>query len=112
MKENCTKQPNPQISTKTPKYTLNEADQTQDQHKDEMILHITESEDREFPDEINNLINQRIPIDSEIHETRIIYLYNDWHITDNIGNPNFVALIQNIIYISNYSKFIGKLLLA
>ena len=95
VKETGVKQPNSQISTKTPRSTLNEADQIQDQKEDEVILHITETEDREFPDELNNLIDQIIPIDNEIYETRWIYLNNNWQITGSIGNPDFVGLIEN-----------------
>ena len=60
-----------------------------------MILQVTDEEDQEFPEELNNLINSFYPIDNEISETRKVYLNNDWQITDSIGNPDFIGLIEN-----------------
>ena len=44
---------------------------------------------------MNNLINKVIPIDTEIHGARRIYLNNDWQVIDSTGNPDFVGLIEN-----------------
>ena len=63
--------------------------------QDTVILQVTEEEDQEFPEELNNLINTLYPIDNEITETRKVYLNNDWQITDTIGNPDFIGLIEN-----------------
>ena len=60
-----------------------------------MVNHTTEQEDQEFPEELNQIINQFFSIDSEVTETRRIYLNNDWQITDSIGNPDFVGHIEN-----------------
>ena len=60
-----------------------------------MILQVTEEEDQEFPEELKNLINSFYPIDNEIAETRKVYLNNAWQITDTIGNPDFIELIEN-----------------
>ena len=65
------------------------------QSEDTVILQTTEEEDLEFPDELNNLITNILPIDSEIKETRKVYLNNDWQITDSIGNLDFIGLIEN-----------------
>ena len=59
------------------------------------LLQVTDEEDQEFPEELNNLINSFYPIDNEISETRKVYLNNDWQITDSIGNPDFIGLIEN-----------------
>ena len=63
--------------------------------QDTVILQVTEEEDQEFPEELNNLINTLYPIGNEITETRKVYLNNDWQITDTIGNPDFIGLIEN-----------------
>ena len=63
--------------------------------QDAVILQVTNEEDQEFPEELNNLINSFYPIDNEIAETRKVYLNNDWQITDSIGNPDFIGLIEN-----------------
>ena len=74
-----------------------------------MTLHITDLQDQEYSDELNNLINKVIPTDTEIHETRRIYLNNDWQVTDSIGNPDFVGLIENISNIDLLSFISEKL---
>ena len=63
--------------------------------QDAVILQVTDEEDQEFPEELNNLINSFNPIDNEIAETRKVYLNNDSQITDSIGNPDFIGLIEN-----------------
>ena len=63
--------------------------------QDMVILQVTDEEDQEFPEELNNLINTLYPIDNEITETRKIYLNNDWQVTDTIGNPDFIGLIED-----------------
>ena len=63
--------------------------------QDAVILQVIKEEDQEFPEELNNLINSFYPIDNEIAETRKVYLNNDWQITDTIGNPDFIGLIEN-----------------
>ena len=76
--------------------TLSKASNTiQDLEEDQVILHITDQENQEFPDELNELINLIITIDNEVDETRRIYLNNNWQVTDSIGNPDFVGLIEN-----------------
>ena len=65
------------------------------QLEDTVILQTTEEEDLEFLDELNNFITNIFPIDNEIKETRKVYLNNDWQITDSIGNPDFIGLIEN-----------------
>ena len=62
--------------------------------EDGIQIHLTEEEEQIFP-EIDNLINRLSNIDNEITETRRIYLNNDWQITDTVGNPDFVGLIEN-----------------
>ena len=62
--------------------------------QDTVILQVTDEEDQEFPEELNNLINTLYPIDTEITETRKVYLNNDWQVTDTIGNPDFIGLIE------------------
>ena len=62
--------------------------------EDDIQIYLTEEEEKIFP-EIDNLINQLSNIDNEITETRRIYLNNDWQITDTVGNPDFVGLIEN-----------------
>ena len=62
--------------------------------QDTVILQVTDEEDQEFPEELNNLINTIFPIDTEITETRKVYLNNDWQVTDTIGNPDFIGLIE------------------
>ena len=58
--------------------TLNQEQAEEVQDRDEVTLHIAEQEDQEFPEELNLIINQIFPIDSEVTETRMIYLNNDW----------------------------------
>ena len=65
------------------------------QSEDTVILQTTEEEDLEFPDELNNLITDIFPIDSEIKQRKKVYLNNDWQITDIISNPDFIGLIDN-----------------
>ena len=75
--------------------TILKADQLCETTKEDGIqIHLTDEEDQIFP-EIDNLINQLSNIDNEITETRRIYLDNDWQITDTVGNPDFVGLIEN-----------------
>ena len=63
-------------------------------NKTQVILQVTDEEDQEFPEELNNLIYTLYPIDTEITETRKVYLNNDWQVTDTIGNPDFIGLIE------------------
>ena len=63
--------------------------------QDTVILQVTDEEDQEFPEELNNLITTLYPIDNEITETRKVYLNNDWQVTDTIGNPDFIGLIED-----------------
>ena len=53
----------------------------------EVILHITESDDKLFPEGDKEECN--------IVETRRVYINNEWKITDTIGTSNFDELISN-----------------
>ena len=53
----------------------------------EVILHITESEDKLFPEGNKEECN--------IVETRRVYINNEWKITDTIGTSDFDELISN-----------------
>ena len=53
----------------------------------EVILHITESDDKLFPEENKEECN--------IVETRRVYINNEWKITDTIGISDFDELVYN-----------------
>ena len=57
--------------------------------EDTIVLHITESEDRLFPE-------THIEIQEEIKETRKVYLNNAWKITDEVGYTDFEEECKNI----------------
>ena len=89
--------------------TILKADQPcETTEEDGIQIHLTDDEDQIFP-EIDNLINQLSNIDNEITETRRIYLDNDWQITDTVGNPDFVRLIENNPSIDWLTFFSDKL---
>ena len=54
-----------------------------------IILHITESDDKLFPE-------THIEIQKEIKETRKVYLNNAWKITDEVGSTDFEEEYKNI----------------
>ena len=53
----------------------------------EVILHITESDDKLFPEEDKEECN--------IVETKRVYINNEWKITNTIGKSDFDKLISN-----------------